>query len=204
MIIGLTGGIASGKSTVARLFEARGIPVVDADMIAREVVGPGTTGLQAIRERFGDEILDADGQLDRARMRHLVFADDQARSDLEAIVHPRVRDTMNHRLSEAAAPYAIAMVPLLLETGQAARYDRILVVDTAQESQIQRAQARDGSPRDVIEGILKAQTSRDHRLSAADDVITNDAGPDSLEAQVDHLHERYLSQAARLRLDSHQ
>lgn len=204
LIVGLTGGIASGKSTVARLFVARGVPVVDADAVAREVVAPGSAGLAAIQARFGDGVLQPDGHLDRARMRRLVFADDEARRELEAIIHPRVRDAMDRQLSQADAPYAIAMIPLLLETGQAARYDRVLVVDASRESQIERARARDGSSREVIEGILDAQVARDRRLAAADDVIANDAGIEALEAQVARLHEDYLSRAARLRLHSHQ
>jgi len=204
LVVGLTGGIASGKSTVARLFQALGVPVIDADQAARDAVAPGSEGLAAIRERFGDEMLGPDGTLDRTRMRRCVFADDAARHALEAIVHPEVRRLMDRRLAAADAPYAISMVPLLLETGQADRVDRVLVVDTPPAKQIARARARDGSSLEVIEGILRAQASRDARLARADDVIHNDDSPAGLESQVERLHRRYLDLAARLRADPHQ
>lgn len=203
LVVGLTGGIASGKSTVARLFESLGVPVVDADAIAREVVEPGSPALEAVRERFGDGVLDAAGRLDRAALRRRVFRDGAAREALEAILHPRIRERMDQRLARIAAPYAIAMIPLLLETGQQGRFDRILVVDTPREEQIRRAQARDGSAREVIEGILDAQADRDTRLRKADDVIHNDGTPQALRAQVEHLHRSYLARAARLRADPH-
>ncbi len=204
LIVGLTGGIASGKSTVARLFEHLGVPVVDADAVAREVVEPGQPALQAIRARFGDEVFDSGGRLDRARMRRRVFADARARADLEAILHPRIREIMEQRLRDAPAPYAIAMIPLLLETEGAARVDRVLVVDLPRETQIRRAQARDGSPRETLEGILAAQLDRDSRLARADDVIENDGPPEALRPQVESLHERYSALATRLRADRQQ
>ena len=204
LVVGLTGGLASGKSTVARLFRALGVPVIDADEAAREAVAPGSDGLAAIRERFGDEVLGPDGALDRVRMRQRVFADEEARRALEAIVHPAVRRIMDARLAACAAPYAISMVPLLIETGQADRVDRVLVVDTPPAKQIERARARDGSSRDVIEGILRAQASRDARLARADDVIHNEDSPAALQPQVERLHRSYLGLAARLRADPHQ
>lgn len=199
LIVGLTGGIASGKSTVAHLFEQRGVPVVDADAVAREVVAPGTPALQAIRARFGERIIGADGALDRARLRAEVFADRHAREDLEAILHPRIRRVMAQRLRAACAPYAIAMIPLLLETGQQDRYQRVLVVDVSRETQLRRASERDDTSRETLQGILDAQLDRDRRLALADDVIDNDSDPQHLPAQVDRLHQAYLDLAARLR-----
>jgi dephospho-CoA kinase len=137
-------------------------------------------------------------------MRRLVFADEAARSGLEAILHPLIRERMEQRLAQADAIYAIAMIPLLLETGQAKRFHRVLVVDAPREAQIRRARTRDGSSQDTLEGILAAQMDRDTRLARADDIIHNDGGIDDLKAQVEHLHERYLAEAARLRADRHQ
>jgi len=204
LVIGLTGGIASGKSTVARLFQALGVPVIDADAAAREAVAPGSAGLAAVRAHFGDDVIGADGTLDRARMRQRVFADEAARRALEAIVHPAVRRIMDARLAAADAPYAIYMVPLLLESGQADRVDRVLVVDVAPARQIERAEARDGSSREVIDGIMRAQASRDTRLAGADDVIHNEDSLAALRPQVERLHRHYLDLAAGLRLDPHQ
>jgi dephospho-CoA kinase len=201
LIVGLTGGIASGKSTVAALFRSLGVPVVDADEAAREAVAPGSEGLAAVRAHFGDEVLAPDGTLDRARMRRLVFADPQARRALEAIVHPEVRRIMDARLACADAPYAISMVPLLLETGQEHGVDRVLVVDLSPQEQVARARTRDGSSREVLEGVLRAQVDRETRLRLADDVIHNDGPPDVLRTQVEALHHRYLELAARLRAD---
>lgn len=203
-VVGLTGGIASGKSTVARLFAALGVPVVDADEVAREVVEPGRPALAAIRERFGEGVLDAQGRLDRPGMRRRIFADASARADLESILHPRIRERMDRRLAEADAPYAIAMIPLLLETGQAQRFACVLVVDAPRDAQISRARSRDGSSQDTLEGILAAQMDRDTRLARADDVIHNDGDVEELRTQVQRLHERYLAKAARLRADHHQ
>jgi dephospho-CoA kinase len=199
LLVGLTGGIASGKSSVARLFEALGVPVVDADAVAREVVAAGTPGLDAIRVRFGERIIAADGELDRAALRARVFADPAARRDLEAILHPRIRRIMDERLRAACAPYAIAMIPLLLETGQQDRFDRVLVVDVTPATQLQRAHARDGTPHQTLQGILAAQLDRDNRLAQADDVIDNEGDPQALPAQVARLHESYLARAACLR-----
>jgi dephospho-CoA kinase len=203
LVIGLTGGIASGKSTVARLFQTLGAPVVDADRVARDVVAPGTPGLAAVRERFGESVIDSEGALDRARLRERVFADASARADLEAILHPRIRQRMDAILDALDAPYAIAMIPLLLEADQHTRVDRVLVVDAPAELQIARARARDGSPLATLEAILAAQTDRASRLDSADDVIRNDAGPEALEPQVRKLHRDYLALAARLRARSH-
>lgn len=204
LIVGLTGGIASGKSTVARTFRSLGVPVVDADEAARAVVAPGSPGLAAIREAFGDGVLTADGALDRAALRTQVFEQPEDRRRLEHIVHPRVREWMDARLAALDAPYAIRMVPLLVETGQHAGMDRVLVVDCPRSMQIERAMQRDGASRSNIEGILDAQASREQRLAAADDIIVNDGSLDDLVAQVHTLHARYQERAARLRADQQQ
>lgn len=201
LVVGLTGGIASGKSTVAALFQELGVPVVDADEAARAVVEPGSAGLSAIREAFSAEVISADGSLDRGRLRAAVFADPQRRRQLEEILHPLIRRWMDARLSRLVTPYAIRMVPLLVETGQFRQVDRVLVVDIPPALQRQRALARDGSDPDTIDGILAAQASRANRLEKAHDVIHNDGAADDLAPQVQALHHRYLELAARLRRD---
>jgi dephospho-CoA kinase len=191
--VGLTGGIASGKSTVARLFEALGVPVIDTDVLAREVVAPGQPVLARIAERFGPSVLQTDGSLDRAALRSIVFADSQARSDLERITHPAIQALLEQRSAAARGPYQMHVIPLLVETGaQQKRVDRVLVVDCSEELQIRRLQARDGSTLDEARRILAAQVSRDIRLAAANDVIVNDGDLTSLRDQVAALHARYL------------
>lgn len=195
--VGLTGGIASGKSLVAEEFAALGVPVVDTDVIAREVVAPGTEGLAAVVDAFGDDVLDADGNLDRARLRRLVFSDDAARRRLEAILHPRIRAIMDVRLeacAEAGAPWALAVVPLLVETGQQDRFDRILVVDVPEDAQVARLMTRDGSSEADARAILARQAGRDERLRHADDVLLNDDAPEpraALRARIAALDRRY-------------
>ena len=197
--VALTGGLASGKSTVGRLFESLGTTVIDADKVARELVAPGSPALQSIIERFGAQILHDNGSLDRARLRDLAFADDNSRLDLEAILHPGIRRSMHDKLDALTAPYAISMIPLLFETGQAKTFDRILVVDITVALQKQRAQARDGSTNETLQNIIDAQISRDKRLAQADDIIYNDTTTDALRPQVEALHERYIALASRLR-----
>ena len=201
--IGLTGGLASGKSTVGRLFEKLGVPIIDADKVARDIVAPGSPALQAIVEHFGATILDHTGALNRARLREVVFAHADKRRQLEAILHPRIQQEMTKQLRELDAPYAISIVPLLFESNQGRRFDRILVIDTLPCKQLARAQARDGSTPDTLQGILDAQIDRDTRLAQADDVIHNDNGIQELRPQVELLHERYLALAARLRAERH-
>lgn len=201
--IGLTGGLASGKSTVGRLFEKLGVPIIDADKVARDIVAPESPALQAIVEHFGATILDDAGALDRARLREVVFAHEDERLQLEAILHPLIQQEMGRRLRELDVPYAISIIPLLLENNQGGRFDRILVVDTLPCKQLARAHARDGSTPDTLQGILDAQMDRDTRLAQADDVIHNDNGVQELRPQVELLHERYLALAARLRADPH-
>lgn len=204
LVVGLTGGLASGKSTVARLFEELGAPVIDADAIAREVVAPGEPALDAIRACFGNEMLNSDGSLDRARLREAVFSSPDQRRALEKILHPRIRARMNERLAALDAPYAILMVPLLLETGQDATVDRVLVVDAPRALQLERARARDGSRANTLEGILQAQLNRETRLDRADDVIVNDGSMEALRADVRRLHEVYRAPGSRLRVPKHQ
>ena len=196
LVIGLTGGIGSGKSAAARLFAERGVPVVDADVVARDLVAPGEPALEEIHRAFGATVLTDDGELDRQRLRELVFASEARRRELEAILHPRVYTEMARRLAALDGPYAVAVVPLLLETGGREMVDRVLVVDAPEEVQIERTAARDGSSREAVARILAAQMSREARLAAADDVLENDGDLDALAARVDALHRRYLALAA--------
>jgi dephospho-CoA kinase len=190
--IGLTGGIASGKTTVARLFAALGVPVIDADELAREVVAPGSPLLTRIAERFGRELIRADGQLDRRALRHLVFADPRARADLEALTHPAIFAALEQRSSKERGPYQILVLPLLVEKRDERRVDRVLVVDCAELLQTRRLQARDGSTQEEANAMLAAQAMRAERLQAADDVISNEGDLQALRAQVEALHAKYL------------
>jgi len=194
--VGLTGGIASGKSTVANLFAARGVTVIDSDLLAREVVAPGSDGLAAIRERFGSEVIAADGSLDRRRLRGIVFADAAARADLEAITHPQIRARMRAANAAAPGPYVLNVIPLLVEGAGRADLDRVLVVDCPEAVQLRRVMARDQIEESAARAVLAAQASRAARLAVADDVILNDGDLAPLEAAVDALHARYLSLAA--------
>lgn len=195
LIVGLTGGIASGKTTVERLFVSRGAPVIDADAIARDLVGTGEPGLVAIVREFGPQVLTHEGHLDRKQMADRVFFNPDSRKRLEAILHPMVRERMSDALTRIDAPYVILSVPLLLESGQDDLVDRILVVDLAPALQRQRLLARDGRTEQQIDAIMDAQLARDTRCRAADDVIDNSATPADLQAQVDHLHLQYLELA---------
>lgn len=199
-VIGLTGGIASGKSEIARHFEARGIVVVDADVIAREVVAPGTSGLAAVVARFGTDVLQSDGHLDRAALRRHVFEAPNARADLEAIVHPRVREAIERRCREAASPYVIAAIPLLAEGGGRVAYPylaRILVVDIPIELQRERLVARDGIDTALADRMIAAQATRAQRLAVADDVVMNAGGREMLDLLVGELDARYRNLAMR-------
>lgn len=189
--VALTGGIASGKSTVAGLFGALGVPVIDTDVVAREVVAPGSAGISAVVARFGPGILAADGGLDRARLRSLVFADPAARRDLEALLHPLIRARTAELSAAAGGEYQLIVVPLLIETGTADSYDRVLVVDTDRQTQLDRLMLRDRATETEAEAILAAQATRDARLARADDVIVNSADVPALARQVARLHAKY-------------
>ena len=194
--IGLTGGIASGKSTVADMFADLCVPVIDTDVIARKVVEPGQPALAEVREAFGDGVIAADGTLDRAAMRAIVFGDDAARRRLEAILHPRIGAATRAQADAAGGDYQVIVVPLLVGSSLRAFVDRVLVVDCDEGTQIARLLARDAESEDQARRILAAQSSRAERLAIADDVIVNDAGLDETRNQVLALHRRYLREAA--------
>jgi dephospho-CoA kinase len=195
--VGLTGGIASGKSTAAKFFGALGVPVLDSDQIARDVVEPGQPPLERLIERFGRKILTPDGHLDRPALRDIVFSDPKARADLEALTHPAIGAAMEARSAAAGGPYQILVIPLLVEKNLASHVDRVLVVDCEEELQIRRLRNRDGSTSGQVEAILKAQAPRAARLKAADDIIHNDTDMSAVRDQVAALHARYLELAAR-------
>ena len=194
--VALTGGIASGKSEVERRFAALGVPVIDADIVARELVAPGMPALAEIVAEFGGHMIDANGALDRRAMRNLVFDDAKARKRLEAILHPRVREEILQRANHASGPYVLLVIPLLVETGAYGWVDRVLLVDVPREQQLARLVARDKTTPALAEAILDAQATREQRLEAADDVIDNGGEPAALERQVAELHQRYFTLAA--------
>ncbi len=194
--IGLTGGIASGKSTVTRLFAAHGVPVIDLDQVAREVVAPGQPGLADIVAAFGSEVLDTNGALDRARLRARVFHDPPARKQLEALLHPRILEAALAHAESAGGPYQVIVAPLLVELALAEWPDRVLVVDCPAETQLQRLLARDGGDEALARAILASQASREQRLAVADDVIVNDGPPEHLAGAVDTLDALYREMAA--------
>ncbi len=191
-VIGLTGGIGSGKSAAADRFEALGAAVVDTDRIAHDLTGPGGAAMPAIVARFGEAVAGPDGALDRDRMRALVFADGAARQALEAILHPMILDAATRALGAARAPYAVLVVPLLVESGAYRdRMDRVCVVDVPESVQIERVMARNGFDEARVRSIMAAQASRARRLEAADDVIDNQGTLEALQAQVAQLDARY-------------
>lgn len=195
LVIGLTGGIGSGKSTVASIFAGFGAPIVDADVVARDMVLPGSDGLRGITEHFGNGVLHADGTLDRGHLRKLVFDNPVQRRALESILHPWIYAELHRRISALTSPYCIAVIPLLLETGQRHFVDRVLVVDVPEEVQRTRAQVRDGAPVGTIDAVMQAQLDRKTRLAAADDIIDNTVSPSQLTQQILDLHHRYLALA---------
>lgn len=189
--VGLTGGIASGKSTVADLFAELGVPVIDTDIIAREVVEPGQPALDEIRERFGADVIDASGNLDRTTMRKAIFSDETARLDLEAIVHPRIGAETRRQADAAGGGYQLIVVPLLVGSPLKEFVDRVLVVDCQEETQIRRLLERDTETIEQAERILAAQASREDRLAIADDVINNDHSLEHVRDQVVDLDRKY-------------
>ncbi len=193
--VALTGGIGSGKSTVANAFAALGIDVVDADVIAREVVQPGTPALTAIEKHFGSEILNQDGSLNRRALRDRVFASPAEKIWLNGLLHPLIHQQTQRQLAEATSPYVLWVVPLLVENQLQAKADRVLVIDVSPETQILRTMQRDGVSREHAEQILAAQATREARLAAADDVIDNNGAPDAIASDVARLHAAYLGYA---------
>lgn len=201
-VIGLTGGIGSGKSTVADRFAALGVPVIDTDVIARRLTERGGEALDEIRAAFGASVMQPGGSLDRPALRRRVFADAEARRRLEAILHPRIRREVGHALGALSAPYAVVVIPLLVETGGYRDVlDRVLVIDCPETLQVERVMARSGLAREEVEAILTVQATRAERLAVADDVLVNTATPDALDAAVDALHARYLALATGRHLD---
>ncbi len=194
--VGLTGGIASGKTTVSRLFARLGVPIIDTDVIARDVVAPGTPLLQRVDEELGPGLIGADGALQRRQLRERVFSDPDARRRLEELLHPAIRAEVARQSAQATGPYHILVIPLLVEGQGRIPVDRVLVVDCPEDLQIQRLQARDGSSAAQARAMLAAQASRAARLAAADDVIMNDGDPDRLEAAVSALHQKYCGAGA--------
>src|SRR5882757_3832516 len=193
--VGLTGGIASGKSTAAKFFGALGIPIIDTDQLARDVVEPGQPPLERLVERFGASILTEDGHLDRPALRNIVFSDPKARADLEALTHPAIGAAVEAKSTEVGGIYQILVLPLLVEKNLGSQLNRVLVVDCDEELQIRRVQARDGSTLEQARAILNAQASRTSRLKAAHDVIKNEGDMSAVREQVEQLHARYLELA---------
>jgi dephospho-CoA kinase len=193
--VGLTGGIGSGKSEVSKRFEKYGIHVVDADIIARQVVEPGQPALDKIIQHFGSDIVDKDGQLLRAKLREIIFSDATEKAWLENLLHPVIRAEIISQLENASSSYAILSSPLLLETGQDVLVNRILVVDASEDLQLARASQRDKNNLEQIKAIMKSQMPREQRRAAADDVIHNHGDKNELDEQVNNLHQHYLKLA---------
>lgn len=202
LVVAVTGGIASGKTELTRRFATLGVVIADADVIAREVVAPGQPALAEIAARFGPDVLDASGQLDRAMLRTRVFADQGARRDLESITHPRIRDGLARACRSAEGPYVVAAIPLLAEAGGRQAYPwlaRVLVVDAPLDRQRARLRARDGADDLQVERMIAAQASREDRLAIADDVVVNDGPADALDAVVARLDRMYRRAAGAAR-----
>jgi dephospho-CoA kinase len=194
--VGLTGGIASGKSTVAQLFAARGVPVIDLDELAREIVAPEEPGLEAVVREFGPEVLDAAGQLDRQRLRTTVFGDPSARKRLEDLLHPLILEATVREAERAGGPYQLLVVPLLVESGLTGWVDRVLVIDCLPETQLDRLLARDQGDEALARNMVAAQAGRRERLAAADDIVSNDGPEHELTAAVETLDAAYREMAA--------
>ena len=192
MIVGLTGGIGSGKSAAANFFHSEGVTVVDADHLAREVIEQNTSGFQSIVDYFGSNILGEDGSIDRAQLRKEIFDDKEKKKVLESITHPMVRDLMAERIAASTSPYSIVMVPLIFETNSMSAYNRILVIDCDSKLQIERATLRDDNSSEQIQKILDSQCSRTERLSIANDVIPNNDSLENLKTRSLAMHKFYL------------
>jgi dephospho-CoA kinase len=191
--IGLTGGIGCGKTTIANLFEALSVPVIDADQIAHQLVAKGQPALGRIEQEFGTDILDQDGALNRQKLKKIIFSDAIQKQKLESILHPMVYQAIQAKLEQLDAPYCIISIPLLFETDMAAFVDRVLVVDCPVEAQIERVQKRDNLSIEIIQSIINSQVSRSFRRERADDLIDNSAIANSLAEQVKKLHNLYIS-----------
>lgn len=197
-VVAITGGIGSGKTTIANQFAALGIEVVDADVIAREVVEPGTPALAAIVSHFGSDILNAQGELDRRALRERIFNHQEEKLWLNALLHPLIRQEMLRQCAAASSPYCLLVVPLLVENRLTGLADRVLVIDVDEETQIERTCRRDGVSRAQAEAILASQASRAERLAAADDVLDNQSGTsETIQARILALHETYLAFASQ-------
>lgn len=197
-LVGLTGGIGSGKTTVANLFVELGAGIVDTDEVAKALTVPGAPAVDEIREHFGAEYVTSEGALDRNRMRKLVFGSDNARRELESILHPRIRMESQRLIAKAAAPYVIVVVPLLLETGNYRELaHRVLVVDCAPETQVERVMRRSGLSREDVLSIMATQIPRDERLRNADDIVDNEGDLAALRPQIPPLHRQYLKFAGK-------
>lgn len=198
--VALSGGIASGKTTVSNAFAELGVPVVDADILSRKVVEPDSEGLSAVVDRFGQTILQTDGTLDRKQLRQIIFSEPTARAELEKIIHPRVRELTRQFLDHQKAigsAYCIVVIPLLVETSQQQNYDHIVIVDVERQTQIDRLMARDNNSLEQAESILKSQASRKQRLAIADDVISNTETLDDTKKQVKVLHKKLTDLAIK-------
>lgn len=195
LCVGLTGGIASGKSTVGMLFEQLGVPVIDADQVARDVVAPDSAGLKAVAQHFGQEFITPSGEMDRRRMREHVFAAPEQRKVLEGLLHPLIKQQLREWRAALTAPYGILMVPILREGGFDTLVEHILVVDVPRETQHARLIARDDIDASLADNMLDAQADRASRLDIADDVIDNSGTPDELPGQVEQLHQKFLGLA---------
>ena len=192
-IVGVTGGIGSGKSAVCREFERYGIKVVDADIAAREVVVPGSEGLADVVAEFGQAVLNSDGTLNRGELREIVFQNADQRAKLEAILHPKIRKRIEQQLAESRSPYTLLCVPLMVERGNNYAINRLLVVDCDEETQIERVMQRDNLTRSQVLAIMSTQASREERLAQADDVIMNDGSVEDIADRVKPLHAKYLA-----------
>ncbi len=200
-VVGLTGGIGSGKTAVSDRLRALGIDIIDADVVARQVVEPQTQALLQIQGHFGDDILQADGRLDRARLRRIIFSDPAEKAWLEQLLHPLIRAEVSRQLKNAQSPYALFVSPLLIEAGQTAFCDRVLVVDTAEASQLDRTTIRDKNSVEQVRNIMATQLSRQQRLESATDVIDNSGSMQQLDEAVTALHRKFLAMAEEKRCD---
>lgn len=193
--VGLTGGIGSGKSTAAQRFKELGVPIVDADVIARNVVEPGKPALEEVIAAFGEKVVNSDGELDRTELRKIVFENKERKALLESILHPRIYDEILRQLDRLSAPYCIVVIPLLAESKQNYPLDRVLVIDLPHALQLERTSVRDQQSEEKIDKIVQSQSSREQRLSLADDIVENSGTVESLCERIDLLHQKYTDLA---------